>query len=46
MTAAGIHTGTDPCRICAAPVYSSGLPVCCRHVADELGITYRQLDAG
>ena len=34
MTAAGsTPTGTDQCRICAAPVYSEGLPVCCRHVS-------------
>ena len=44
MTTAA-HTGTDPCRICGAPVYSAGLPVCCRHITDELGITYRQLDS-
>lgn len=31
------------CTECAAPVFT-GLSVCWRHIASELGITYRQLD--
>ena len=32
------------CTTCGGPVGTTGLPVCTRHVRDELGISYRQLD--
>jgi hypothetical protein len=32
------------CRTCGTEVRSEGLQVCADHVADELGITFRQLD--
>lgn len=36
--------GSQACTTCGARVATAGLRVCTRHIKDELGLTYRQVD--